>query len=1087
MKRGPEEAELEEYDSEEAAAKRQALPDLDEAFPGSSQRMGMKLLLPESEAGVLQGQDSSALNSLEGLTGTRIRLSAEGSWYPGTKLRQLTILGDGCDAVLNAVLLAINQIADLTGAVTGGEADLDPAAAHIKVVVPREVAQGLDEEGIQKLNLSRGVRVRVVHEVIPPGEIMELTEQVVCINGSLATVRGALQALGQLIAALASRSWFGRWASNSYCGLRAPGLVLMEHEARQANSGHNNWYDESHQALESDHQYGQWDEGAHQASEPALQNSSWDNGGALVPGELSVPWGGEMVLHGDESQGSVAPGTAALKLLLLPGEVAVLRGAVTSEIQQTTGTEFRFSPEGDKYPGTSLEELCIMGPMTAATVNAAGEVFSHIVAARGALGNDGPNPEPEAAHTKVVIPSKATSAVIGPGGQVVTRIRAQSQMHVHVEATIIPLKDSTDIAEQVVSFDGPLTGVQTALSMVADVLAQFAGEPWFSEWAAVSNTGNEIEGLALFQDAKGKGKAKGKSKGKDGFKGKDEFKGKDGFKGKGGPRGQDGPIRHGNPGLTLKLLLPPNEASCVLGKGGTTVREIGQVTGTKLTLSNRDRFYPGTQLQELVVKGSSQDSVLAAVMQVLERIAEPSGMVSGGESNVEPGGCRLKVVVPSQSASAIIGPSGTYVKAMRERSRLHVHVVETIIPPGGPQDGLTDQVVSFAGALAGVQIALSMLAEVVGRFVVEPWFEAWSMTSHCGYVIPGFVLFADGKGKAKGKSKGGYDMPYDSPALYTDSKGKGRDKGKFKGKPAKGDCGKSGYYGKGEMDAMMDYYAKGNSFGKGDMEPPMRDYSGKGNSFGKGDMEPPMRDYSGKGRSFGKGDVEASSAGWDGPWSRRHALALKLLMAPEEVSALSMDASAMVEIQQATGTSGMLSETLYPGTSLQELAIQGPGPDALLDAMLLIFKRVADILGTVRCGDPYVPNGDAHVKLVVPTRAAAAIIGPGGKSVKALKANAGIHVHIDATTLPCTPAVSEQGVCIAGPVASMQMALGQIVGEVAKCCKEPWFEAWASHSNAGQVVPGLVLFEGKGKGGKGGKGGKEPPSFGGFGGRPGPY
>merc|ERR1719203_2786027 len=106
-----------------------------------------------------------------------------------------------------------------------------------------------------------------------------------------------------------------------------------------------------------------------------------------------------------------------------------------------------------------------------------------------------------------------------------------------------------------------------------------------------------IPGLILFQDGKGKG-GKGKVKGKE--------------------RG----------GLT-KLLLPPNETSCVLGKGGATVREIGQATGTRVATSGRFEFFPCTQLQELKIQGATQESVLNALVQILSKIAEFTGSVSG--------------------------------------------------------------------------------------------------------------------------------------------------------------------------------------------------------------------------------------------------------------------------------------------------------------------------------------------------------------------------------------------------------------------------------------------------------------------------
>mmetsp|Transcript_874 Transcript_874/g.1616 ORF Transcript_874/g.1616 Transcript_874/m.1616 type:complete len:244 (+) Transcript_874:1-732(+) len=196
-------------------------------------------------------------------------------------------------------------------------------------------------------------------------------------------------------------------------------------------------------------------------------------------------------------------------------------------------------------------------------------------------------------------------------------------------------------------------------------------------------------------------------------------------------------------------------------------------------------------------------------------------------------------------------------------------------------------------------------------------------------------------------------------------------------------------------------------------------------------------------------------------------MALKVLVSGDEVGILGSDPATMMQIQQATGTTGMLSERHYPGTSLQELTVQGPSHEAVFNAVLLILNKVAEVNGAVRSGETNVPPGDARVKLVVPKRVAAAIIGPGGQNVKQIKVQTGVHVHVDPNSIPCMEGISEQGVCLAGQLSSIHGALGHIIGELANFSCEPWFEAWAAHSNTGQVIPGLTLFEGKGKGGKG--------------------
>jgi len=480
-----------------------------------------------------------------------------------------------------------------------------------------------------------------------------------------------------------------------------------------------------------------------------------------------------------------------------------------------------------------------------------------------------------------------------------------------------------------------------------------------------------------------------------------------------------------------------------MGKGGTTVREIGQVTGTRMSLSSRDQYYPGTQLQELIIKGSNQESVLSAIGHTLSKISELSGSVCGGEANVEPGGCRLKVIVPTLSAAAIIGPGGSTVKQMREQSHMHIHIEESTIPPGPPTE-LTEQVVSFSGPLEGIWIALPLMAEALGHFSNEPWFEAWSSNSHCGLMLPGFALFSNSKGKGKSKSKC------------------------CKGKMGKGEEEDYGAMVPGLALANMDI----NQLSPADLAsiPPgvlatmmgrAEEGPGAGPSPNGGQVGPAWQQTEMLGNEAG-----AESAANMGS-SQAAGMALKMLVAPEEVNVLGQDSSTMMQIQQATNTIGMLSEKPYPGTTLQELTVQGPTAEAVYNAVFLILNKIAEVMGAVRSGETNIPLGDARVKLVVPKRAAAAIIGPGGQTVKQIKMQTGIYVHVDTNSLPCADGMPEQGVCLAGPLTSLQAALSQVVAEVANFCGEPWFEAWAAHSNTGQVIPGFVLFEGKGKAGKG--------------------
>lgn len=204
--------------------------------------------------------------------------------------------------------------------------------------------------------------------------------------------------------------------------------------------------------------------------------------------------------------------------------------------------------------------------------------------------------------------------------------------------------------------------------------------------------------------------------------------------------------------MAIKILLASKEASAILGTGGSIIREIGAHTNAKLHLSNRHEFYPGTQLQELIVRGQSTESVIATVQLVMEKLSAETGRIYCDAREMAEGGCSMKFVVPNIAAKAIIGRGGTNIKYIRESTGMKVHVEEQAIG----QPPISEQIVSFFGSLQGMQAALPNLFEQIETNCVGlDWFSNWAYTSHAGadVGIPSWAPPPSG-GKGKGKDKG---------------------------------------------------------------------------------------------------------------------------------------------------------------------------------------------------------------------------------------------------------------------------------------------------------------------------------------------
>merc|ERR1711879_1114905 len=80
--------------------------------------------------------------------------------------------------------------------------------------------------------------------------------------------------------------------------------------------------------------------------------------------------------------------------------------------------------------------------------------------------------------------------------------------------------------------------------------------------------------------------------------------------------------------------------------------------------------------------------------------------------------------------------------------------------------------------------------------------------------------------------------------------------------------------------------------------------------------------------------------------------------------------------------------------------------------------------------------------------------------MRQLQMQFGVTANVDMNMVPCGGPVSEQAVLLSGSVQSVQSALPQVMGQVAQFANERWFRSWASYSNAGAVIPNLILFQG---------------------------
>eukprot|EP00927_Polykrikos_kofoidii_P070831 TRINITY_DN6720_c0_g1_i1.p1 TRINITY_DN6720_c0_g1~~TRINITY_DN6720_c0_g1_i1.p1 ORF type:complete len:952 (+),score=202.00 TRINITY_DN6720_c0_g1_i1:344-2857(+) len=543
----------------------------------------------------------------------------------------------------------------------------------------------------------------------------------------------------------------------------------------------------------------------------------------------------------------------------------------------------------------------------------------------------------------------------------------------------------------------------------------------------------------------------------------------------------------GPAGLAVKLLVSPDEGGAIVGRGGIAIKAIAQETGSRLSLSGRTDFYPGTGLQELRVLGPNEESVLTATHHVLAQMAGERGYIDGGMGTAEVGTARVRVVVPTVVVKAIIGKGGENIRRMRAQTGMHVHVDETVVPPG-PPDEFSEQVVCLNGALNGAPAAVGMIVAAMTMATWEPWFAHWVGNSYCGKSFPGLALALDsqwsGKGHGKAGGQGGGVGPDGSCGYGCGKSGGGCDG--FGGK-----CGGKGYgdYGCGGCGGGC-----GCGVGSGEGEGSMTTTIPRAFSRGRAAVPMPKDTSNEAPMATGCGMAGQAQYNWDltqalacqqGAYDaltvdggskivdNGNIKAIKMLLSDEEAMCISgQDGNLLSELQATTSTAIRLGDGYYPGSTLRELTIQSRFRESLLAALGLIMETILVTFGVVASGDTNVEEGGARVKIVVPTTAGAAIIGSGGHQVKLITMQCGVRVCVDAEAIPSGDRVREQAVLLAGPAEGVHAALNFVLEQVTKLSCEKDLGMWASHTNAGVVLPGFALFrKAKGKGKD--KGGKE--------------
>ncbi|CAE8665236.1 unnamed protein product, partial [Polarella glacialis] len=132
------------------------------------------------------------------------------------------------------------------------------------------------------------------------------------------------------------------------------------------------------------------------------------------------------------------------------------------------------------------------------------------------------------------------------------------------------------------------------------------------------------------------------------------------------------------------VLCPDPLVSSIMGHRGSTIHSIEDESPCKLKVSGRDQLYPGTRLRVVTIHADDSDAILRALDRILDlhlELAEserenPSQRTAvHGEPDFvgkDPGEFVFRTVVPVRVGSAVIGPRGANIQALKEETGARV-------------------------------------------------------------------------------------------------------------------------------------------------------------------------------------------------------------------------------------------------------------------------------------------------------------------------------------------------------------------------------------------------------------------------------
>ncbi|XP_032830269.1 RNA-binding protein Nova-1-like isoform X2 [Petromyzon marinus] len=161
----------------------------------------------------------------------------------------------------------------------------------------------------------------------------------------------------------------------------------------------------------------------------------------------------------------------------------------------------------------------------------------------------------------------------------------------------------------------------------------------------------------------------------------------------------------------LKLLVPNCAVGAIMGKGGETIVQLQNDTGTVIKISKAREFFPGTMERVALVQGTEE-----AIVQAHDFIADKiygclDKTAPATSTETDRGNMHVKIVVPNSTAGLIIGKGGDTVRYIIHESGAWLEVSQKMT--GGWTGAGRERVVSVAGTREQNRIAVRLIVQKI--------------------------------------------------------------------------------------------------------------------------------------------------------------------------------------------------------------------------------------------------------------------------------------------------------------------------------------------------------------------------------------